>query len=85
MRPEADQTIINSFVLYSLGGAQVINELVEIIKESLPFIVLAKQRHFVEKYEALALLYDLPSLDIPCKYYYLPNITLIFPFEVINL
>ena len=53
------------------------NELVEMIKESLPFIVLAKQRHFVEKYEAVALLYDLPSLVIPRKYYYLPNITFI--------
>ena len=29
--------------------------------------------------------FSLPSLDIPCKYYYLPNITFIFPFEVINL
>ena len=28
----------------------------------------------MEKYEALALLYDLPSLDIPCKYYSFPNI-----------
>ena len=56
----------------------MINELVEIIKESLPFIVSAKQRNFVEKFEAVALLYDLPSLDIPCKYYYLPNITFIF-------
>ena len=38
------------------------NDLVDIIKES--FNVLAKQRHFVEKYEAVVLLYDLPSLVI---------------------
>ena len=63
----------------------MINELVEIMKESLPFIVLAKQRHFFEKYEAVALLNDLPSLVIPCKYYYLLNITFILLFEVINL
>ena len=61
------------------------NELVEIIKESLPFIVLAKQRHFVEKYEAVALLYDLPFLVISCKYYYLPNITFIFFLNTYNL
>ena len=63
----------------------MINELVDIIQESLPFVVLAIQRHFVEKYEAVALLYHIPSLGIPCKYYYLPNITFIFLFEVINL
>ena len=63
---------------YRLGGAQVIIDLVKIIKESLPFRILAKQRHFVEKYEAVTLLYDLPSLVIPCKFYYLPNITFIF-------
>ena len=73
-----DRTIINLFVLYSLGCAQVINELVAIIQESLPSIVSTKQRHFLEKYEALALLYDLTSLDISCKCYYLPNITFIF-------
>ena len=65
-------------LICSLPAAQVINELVEIIKESLPFTLLAKLRHFVEKYEAVGLLYDLPSLVIPCKYYYLPNITFIF-------
>ena len=64
-----NRSIINWFVLYALGGAHVINELVEIIKEYLLFIVLAKQRHFVDKYEAVALPYDLPSLLIPCKYY----------------
>ena len=63
----------------------MINELVDIIKEFLPFIVPTKQRHFLEKYEALALMYDLPSLDIPRTYYYLPNITFIFPFEAINM
>ena len=51
------------------------NEQVKFIKESLPFIALNKQISFIEKYEELALLYDLPSLDIPCKYYSLPNIT----------
>ena len=60
----------------------MINELVEIIKESLPFIVLVKLRHFVEKYETVALLYDLPSLVIVLlftKHY------IYFLFEVINL
>ena len=68
------ETIIHWFVLFRLGGAQVINELVEIIKESSPFIVSSKQNHFIEEYEALALLYDLPSLDTSCKYYYFPKI-----------
>ena len=53
----------------------MINELVKFIKESLPFIVLNKQISLMEKYEELAHLYDLFSLDIPCKYYSLPNIT----------
>ena len=57
------ETIIHWFVLFLLGGAHVINGLVEIIKESLPFIVSSKQNYFIEKYEAMALLYDLPSLD----------------------
>ena len=43
------ETIIHWFVLFLLGGAQVINGLVEIIKESLPFIVSSKQNHFIEK------------------------------------
>ena len=69
-----DRTIIHWFVLFLLGDAQVINGLVEIIKDSLQFIVSSNQNHFIEKYEALAHLYDLPSLDAFGKYYYFPNI-----------
>ena len=52
----------------------MINELVKFIKESLPFVASNKRISYMEKYEALALLYDFPSLDIPSKYYSLPNI-----------
>ena len=69
-----DRRIINWCALYSLGGKQVINELVMFIKESLPFIASNKHISFMEKYEAPAILYDLPSLDIPRMYYSLPNI-----------
>ena len=67
------QLYIGLFFLL-LGGALMINGLVEIIQESLPFIVSSNQNHFIEKYEVLALLYDRPSLDTSCKYYYCPNI-----------
>ena len=53
----------------------MINELVKFIKEYLPFIVLNKHISIIEKYDELVLLYDLPSLDIPCKNYFLPKIT----------
>ena len=75
-----DRFIINWYVHYSLDGVQVVNEQVEFIKESLPFIVSTKQRRFTEKYEALELLYDLPSLDVPCKYYIIYQTWHLFSF-----
>ena len=61
------------------------NELVKFKQETLPFIATDKQTSFVMKYEDLAVLYKLSSLDVPHKYYTLPNITISTIFKIINL
>ena len=63
----------------------MINEIVKFIQERLPCIKKDKQTSFLMKYEDLAVLYNLPSLDIPRKFYTLPNIIFSTILKIINL
>ena len=63
--PNIDHYINRFDNFCSLANKQVINELVEFIQETLPFIATDKQKSFVMKYEDLAVLHNVSSLDVP--------------------
>ena len=83
--PNVDHYIHRFDFFCSLGNKQVINELVKFKQETLPFIATDKQTSFVMKYENLAALYNLSSLNEPRKCYTLSNITFYTIFKIINL